>query len=81
MKRIYVNPEDIRANDKDGGHRPVMTVLDDEKGRVRGDKVYIDGPCELVYGQEFDAESSSKVWIVTDAPVRVMFDGEEIEKC
>jgi len=68
--RIHVNQHNIRANGKDGGNRPVMTVKT-YKGNTVCHEVEILGPSKLVYQPEHPLACGAKVWVETHAEVRV----------
>lgn len=67
-KRIHVNQHNIRANAKDGGDRPVMTVKT-YKGNCVCREVEILGPSRLVYSPDKPLACGAKVWVETDAEV------------
>jgi hypothetical protein len=69
LKKIHVNQHHIRANAKDGGNRPVLTVKT-YKGNTVCHEVSIDGPSTLVYRPENPLSCGAKVWIETRAEVR-----------
>ena len=45
---IHVNQHQIKANRKDGGHRPVLTVKT-YKSNTYAHEVNIEGPSKIVY--------------------------------
>jgi len=68
---IHVNQHHIRANKKDGGNRPVITI---KRGR-RNDyahAVRINGPSELVYSPEKPLSCGARVWLKTTAEVEII---------
>lgn len=69
MKRIHVNQHHIRANAKDGGDRPVLTVKT-YRTNVTCNEVEIDGPSTLVYRPDKPLSCGARVWIETRAEVR-----------
>jgi hypothetical protein len=69
-KRIHVNQHNIRANAKDGGSRPVLTVKT-YKGNTLGDQVQVLGPSTLIYRPEQPLSCGARVWIETEAEVHV----------
>lgn len=69
MKRIHVNQHNIRANAKDSGNRPVLTVKT-YKENVTCNEVTIDGPSTLVYRPDKPLSCGARVWIETQADVR-----------
>ena len=66
--RIHVNQHHIKANAKDGGNRPVLTVKDYKQNRTC-DRVVIHGPSELVYSPDKPLSCGARVWIETEAEV------------
>lgn len=68
IKRLHVNQHNLKANAKDGGTRPVVTVQT-SAGPVPCTYAKIEGPSELVsYGQ---LSCGARVWVETTAPVKV----------
>lgn len=70
IKRIHVNQHNIRANGKDGGNRPTITVKT-YNANTYGRRVSILGPSEIVYSPDKPLSCGAKVWIETKAPVEV----------
>ena len=70
IKRIHVNQHNIRANGKDGGDRPVLTVKT-YKSNTTCNEVSIDGPSKLVYRPDKPLNCGAKVWIETNSTVTV----------
>jgi len=70
-KRIHVNQHLIKANRKDGGSRPVLTVKT-YKSNDYGRAVEILGPSRLIYRPDKPLSCGAHVWIETDAKVRVI---------
>ena len=70
IKRIHVNQHNIRANTKDGGARPVLTVKT-SKANHRGHTVEIAGPSRLVHSPDKPLNCGARVWIETLAAVEV----------
>jgi hypothetical protein len=68
-KRIHVNQHNIKANKKDGGNRPVLTVKT-YKDNTTCNEVEILGPSRLVYAPENPLSCGARVWIETTAEVR-----------
>lgn len=65
---VHINQHHIKANAKDGGFRPVITV---KRGK-RNDyahEVVIDGPCTVVYSPDKPLGCGARVWIETKADV------------
>lgn len=69
--RIHVNQHNIRANSKDGGERPVLTVKTYKENRTCNE-VSWDGPSRLVYSPDEPLSCGARVWIETDCPVQVV---------
>ena len=69
-KRIHVNQYNIRANSKDGGNRPVVTVKT-YKENLTCNEVTWDGPSKLVYSPDKPLSCGAKVWIETESEVTV----------
>lgn len=70
IKRIHVNQHNIRANQKDGGYRSVLTCKT-SKGTVTGQTLRINGPSSLVYNPEKPLACGARVWIETKARVEI----------
>ena len=70
LKRIHVNQHEIRANRKDGGNRPVLTVKT-YKSNTYGHTVTIDGPSQVVYSPQKPLSCGAQVWIETNSEVTV----------
>ena len=70
MTRIHVNQHHIRANKKDGGTRPVISVKNGKSNQY-GNTVLIHGPSTVVYSPEKPLSCGARVWIETNAPVEV----------
>jgi hypothetical protein len=68
MIRIHVNQHLIRANKKDGGTRPVISV---KVGRKNYTCVGADilGPSKVVYSPDKPLSCGARVWIETNAEV------------
>lgn len=68
IKRIHVNQHHLRANRKDGGNRPVLTIQT-SKGPVYADHVDIKGASSLVFRPEKPLSCGARIWIETHARV------------
>jgi hypothetical protein len=66
--RIHVNQHNIKANAKDGGNRPVLTVKT-YHGNVKTNSVGILGPSLVVYSPNKPLSCGARVWIETFAQV------------
>ena len=69
-KRIHVNQHNIKANGKDGGRRPVITVKT-YKSNEYGHEVEIHGPSKVIYSPDKPLSCGAKVWIETQSEVTV----------
>ena len=68
---IYINRDNVIANESDGGDRPVITVLIGNDARdVHG--VDIPGPSKIVYSKHRTLRKGyeTRVWVETDIPVQ-----------
>lgn len=66
-KIIHVNQHFIKANEKDGGNRPVLTVKDSGE-TIYAREVIIEGPSKVVYnGKQLGC--GARCWIETYADV------------
>ena len=70
LKRIHVNQHMIRANLKDGGERPVLTMKTG-KTNTYGHRVTINGPSQVVYSPDKPLSCGARVWIETRAEVDI----------
>lgn len=71
MKRIvHVNQHNIRANKK-GENLPVITVKT-YKSNLKCNEVVIEGPCRIVYRPEKPLSCGARVWIETEAEIKVI---------
>ena len=68
LKKIHINQHNIRANKKDGGKRPVMTVKT-YKENTKCQEVEILGPNKVIYRPDKPLSCGAKVWIETRAEV------------
>jgi hypothetical protein len=69
--RIHVNQHAIRANRKDGGHRPVISVKTYRSNRY-AHGVVIHGPSRLVYRPDRPLPCGARLWLETDAQVELV---------
>jgi hypothetical protein len=69
-KRIHVNQHNIRANGKDNGDRPVITVKTYKDNRYCN-QVEILGESKVLYRPDKPLSCGAKVWIETDSDVRL----------
>ena len=70
MKRIHVNQHIIKRNNKTGEREPVITVKEGRKNTYAR-SVEILGPSRVVYSPEKPLSCGAKVWIETDAEVKI----------
>jgi len=68
IKRIHVNQHHIKANAKDGGLRPVITIKT-SKENIKCMMAYIDGPSQVIYSPDNPLSCGAKVWVETKAEV------------
>ena len=69
-KRIHVNQHNIRANGKDNGDRPVITVKTYKDNRYCN-QVEILGKAKVLYRPDKPLSCGAKVWVETDSDVRL----------
>jgi hypothetical protein len=72
-KKIHINQHNIRHNIKNDKDKPVITCKT-YKENVYGHTVEILGPSQVVYPEK-PMSCGARVWVETEAPVRV-FDRE-----
>ena len=70
LKRIHVNQHNIRANNKDGGRRPGITVKT-YKTNTYAHEVEIKGDSKVIYRPDKPLSCGARVWIETRADVEV----------
>jgi len=75
-KKIHINQHIIKANKKDGGNRPVITVKT-YKSNDYAHEVEIQGPSKLIYRPNNPLSCGARVFISTECSVKVINDGEE----
>jgi hypothetical protein len=76
MKKIvHVNQHVIKSNSKTGSCEPVLTVKT-YKSNAYGHEIEIDGPCKIVYSPDKPLSCGAKVWLETEADVKVIVRGE-----
>ena len=74
-KYIHVNQHVIRANKKHGTNEPVITVKT-YKTNTYGHEVEILGDSKVVYSPDKPLSCGARVWIETDAEVKI--DGQAL---
>ena len=70
MKRIHVNMHKVRANKKHGTNEPVLTIKEG-KSNTYCHEVDILGPSKLVYRPDKPLSCGARVWIETDAVIKI----------
>ena len=70
MKKIHINQHKIRANKKHGTNEPVITIKE-KKNNTYCHNVEILGPSKIVYRPEKPLSCGAKVWIETDAEIKL----------
>lgn len=68
---VHVNQHHIKANAKDGGNRPVLTVKTYKDNRY-AHEVVVTGGCRVVYRPDKPLSCGARVWIETDGEVRIV---------
>ena len=69
-KKIHVNQHKIRSNKKHNLKEPVITVKT-SKSNDYGHEVEILGPSKIVYSPDKPLSCGAKVWIETEAEVKI----------
>ena len=69
-KRIHINMQIIKRNNKTGERNPVITCKT-SKSNTYGHIVEIEGPSKVIYSPDKPLSCGARVWIETDSPVRV----------
>ncbi len=69
--RIHVNQHLVKANRKDGGYRPVLTVKTYKENR-KCHEVEILGPSTVIYDPDRPLPCGAQVWIETESEVKVL---------
>ena len=68
---IHVNQHIIKANAKNGERKPTLTVKQGRKNTY-AQEVVIDGPSKVVYSPDSPLSCGARVWIETEAPVKMI---------
>lgn len=68
---VHVNQHKIKSNQKTGTREAVLTV---KRGKANDycHEVIIDGPCRVVYCPDKPLSCGARVWIETEAGVRLV---------
>ena len=69
-KVIHINQHVIKSNAKSGEREQVITVKT-YKDNNYAHEVYVDGPCKIVYSPDKPLSCGAKVWIETEAEVKI----------
>lgn len=69
-KRIHVNQHKIKSNGKTGAREAVISIKT-SKGNTYANHVKILGPSVVVYSPDKPLSCGAKVWIETDAEIKV----------
>jgi hypothetical protein len=69
---IYINRDNVIANETDGGNRPVITVLQDGESRDV-QEVLLLGPSRVVYSHDRTLRKGydTRAWVETDHQIEV----------
>lgn len=67
VKRLHVDQQRIRSNQKDGGDRPVLIVQTSAGPLRAGGEVNISGSSRLVYSGGKPLSCGARVWVETTA--------------
>ena len=70
LKRIHVNQHNIKANQKDGGRRPCITIKT-YKSNIYAHDVEIHGPSKLIYRPDKPLSCGARIWIETEAELTI----------
>tara|TARA_R100001530_G_scaffold133603_1_gene107236 strand:- start:2910 stop:3128 length:219 start_codon:yes stop_codon:yes gene_type:complete len=70
MKKIHINQHKIRANNKNKTNEPVITIKE-KKNNTYCYSVEILGPSKVIYRPEKPLSCGAKVWIETDAEIKL----------
>lgn len=76
LTRLHVNQHEIRANNKDGGRRPVLTCKRSDSNDY-GHEASIRGPdgmevARLIYRPDKPLSCGARVWIETTCEVTII---------
>ena len=72
-KIIHINQHIIKRNAKTGERDPVITCKT-YKSNDYAHEVTIDGPCKIIYSPDKPLSCGAKVWIETEAGVKLKDD-------
>ena len=71
LKRIHINQHKIKYNKKHNTNEPVITVKT-SKSNDYGHQVDINGSSKLVYKTNKPLSCGAKVWIETEAEIKII---------
>lgn len=67
---IHVNQHNIKSNTIKGTTLPVLTIKDYKQNR-KANMISCDGPFKIIYSPDKPLKCGAKVWIETEAEVRI----------
>lgn len=70
LKRIHINQHNLRANKKDGGNRPVVTVKTYNENII-GRGLSVSGTMKIINRPKKPLKCGATLWIETREEVRV----------
>jgi hypothetical protein len=77
LKRICVNPAQIKFNDALDQNKPVMLVeLPNNEIRYECHGVKINGPSTVQYSKERRGPYGSRCWIETESEIELIHEGK-----
>lgn len=71
QKKIHINTHLLKANEKDGGNRPVITVKT-YKDNVYGHEVTVKGTMKVVYSKDKPLSCGARIWLSTEDDVEIL---------
>ena len=79
ITRIHVCQATIRRNRKEGTNDPPIIVRN-YRGSIHAHEVEVEGSVHIRHSPHKPLNCGARVWIETDAPVRIIHDtlGEEV---
>lgn len=79
IKRIHINTHAIRANAKDGGNQPVISVKAGRTNRYANEVDIVDAAgtvvASVIYRPDKPLNCGARVWIETGLDVRLRLTG------
>lgn len=70
IKRIHVNMHVIRSNSRGSVREPPLSVKT-SRGNIKANRVDIQGPSTVVYSPDRPLACGARVWIETNASLRI----------